>query len=212
MATIVIAGAHGKIGLELSRRLTARGDAVRGIVRNPDHDADLRDAGVEPVVFDLEHDESSGLDPILAGADAVVFAAGAGPGSGDARKESMDRDGAIKLIEACRRTGVHRYVIVSSMGARDPDLEGDGFAAYLRAKAQADRALAASGLEYTIVRPGRLTDDPGTGLIEIGADLDRGSIPRADVAATLLAVLDRPDTAGRDFDLLSGTTAIDAAL
>ena len=212
MSTIVIAGAHGKIALQLGRLLTARGDQIRGIIRNPDHAAELAADGIEPIEFDLEHSDPSGLDPILDGADAVVFAAGAGPGSGDARKATMDRDGAVKLIDVSKRTGVRRYVIVSAMGARDPELEGDGFAAYLRAKAQADRALAASGLDYTIVRPGGLTDDPGTGRIRVGDQLDRGSIPRADVAATLLAVLDHPATAGIDFDLVSGEDLIADAL
>jgi uncharacterized protein YbjT (DUF2867 family) len=141
-----------------------------------------------------------------------VFAAGAGPGSGDARKETMDRDGAIRLIEACRKGRVDRYVMVSAMGARDPDLPGDGFPAYLRAKAQADAALVESGLRWTIVRPGGLVDDPGTGRVEVGEELSRGSIARDDVAAVLAAALATPATIGRAFDLIRGTTPIEEAL
>jgi uncharacterized protein YbjT (DUF2867 family) len=209
--TVAIAGAHGKIALLLGSLLDQAGTEVRGIVRNPDHGDDLRAAGMTLALCDLEGDATE-LDAIVAGCSAVVFAAGAGPGSGDARKETVDRDGAIKLIESCRRTGVRRYLMVSAMGARDPELPGDGFAAYLRAKAQADAALAASGLDFTIVRPGGLTDEPATGRVRIGDRLERGHIPRADVAAVLAAALQTPATIGTAFDLVSGADAIAEAL
>jgi uncharacterized protein YbjT (DUF2867 family) len=209
--SVVIAGAHGKVGLRLGRLLTGAGRQVTGIIRNPDHAADLEAAGMTPAVFDLEHDERD-LADVVSGAGAAVFAAGAGAGSGEARKETMDRDGALRLIDACRRAAVARYVMVSAMGARDPNLPGDGFAAYLRAKAQADAALAASDLEWTIVRPGGLLDEPGTGLVQVADELPRGSIPRDDVAATLAAVLTTPSTVGRAFDLIAGPLDIDAAL
>ncbi|HET9185896.1 MAG TPA: SDR family oxidoreductase, partial [Solirubrobacterales bacterium] len=148
----------------------------------------------------------------VRGADAVVFAAGAGPGSGEARKSTMDLGGAVKLIEAAKAEGISRYLMVSSMGAEDPPVGGDVFGAYLRAKALADDALRASGLDYTIVRPGRLTDDAGTGLVRIAEDTGRGEVPRADVAAVLLTCLDTPATIGQTFDLISGDTPIPAAL
>jgi uncharacterized protein YbjT (DUF2867 family) len=151
----------------------------------------------------------------VRGADAVLFAAGAGPGSGAARKTTMDLEGAVKLIDAAKAEGVSRYLIVSSMGAAEPPAEGaddDVFNVYLRAKAGADEALRASGLDYTIVRPGGLTDDPGTGLVSIAERLDRGQIPRADVAAVFLACLDQPGTIGKSFDLISGTTPIAEAV
>jgi uncharacterized protein YbjT (DUF2867 family) len=210
-ATVVIAGAHGKIGLRLGRALAGEGRQVLGLIRDPGQADDLQAAGVTPVVFDLEHDQRD-LAEVISGAGAAVFAAGAGPGSGDARKETMDRDGAIRLIDACRRSGAGRYAMVSAMGARDPELPGDGFAAYLRAKAQADAALVRSGLQWTIVRPGGLLDDPGTGRVQIGEELPRGSIPRDDVAAVLAAVLRAPGTIARAFDVVSGTTPIDQAL
>ena len=174
--TVVIAGAHGKVGLRLGRLLAARGQTVLGLIRNPDHAAELEAVGVTAVEFDLERDERD-LAPVIEGASAAVFAAGAGPGSGDARKQTMDRDGALRLMAACRQGRVDRFVMVSAMGARDPDLPGEGFSAYLRAKAQADAALAASGLRWTIVRPGGLLDDPGTGRVQVAERLARGSFP-----------------------------------
>jgi uncharacterized protein YbjT (DUF2867 family) len=211
MSTVAIAGGHGKIAMLLGALLAARGDTARGLIRNPDQEADLRAAGIEPVLCDLEGDGD--VAAAVRGADAVVFAAGAGPGSGDARKSTMDRGGAVKLIEAAKAEGISRYLIVSSMGAdKAPEDGAEGFGAYLRAKFEADEAVRASGLDYTVVRPGGLTDEPGTGLVSIAEHLGRGQIPRADVAAVFLACLDTPSTIGRSFDLTSGTTPIPAAL
>src|SRR4051794_6806767 len=201
---VVVAGGHGQIGLQLLRLLAERGDEAVGLIRNPAHSDDLRAAGAEPLICDLEAVEDVTLD-----ADAVVFAAGAGPGSGVDRKWTMDYGGAAKLM----RAGVQRYVIVSAMGAADPPAEGgDVFGEYVRAKAKADRELQASGLDFTIVRPGRLTDDAPTGRVSVAERLDRGAIPRADVAAVLVAVLDEPRTVGRAFDLVSGETPIEEAV
>lgn len=211
MSTVAIAGGHGKIALILARLLVERGDTVRGLIRNPDQEADLRAAGVEPVLCDLEGDGDVGA--AIRGADAVVFAAGAGPGSGDARKETMDKGGAVKLIEAAKAEGISRYLIVSSMGAdKAPEDGAEGFGAYLRAKFEADEALRASGLDFTVVRPGGLTDDEGTGLVRIAASTGRGQIPRADVAAVLLACLGEPGTIGKSFDVISGETPIAEAV
>jgi uncharacterized protein YbjT (DUF2867 family) len=211
VSTVAIAGGHGKIALILGRLLAERGDTVRGLIRNPDQEDDLRAAGVEPVLCDLEGDGD--VAAAIRGADAVVFAAGAGPGSGDARKETMDKGGAVKLIDAAKSEGISRYLIVSSMGAdKAPEDGAEGFGAYLRAKLEADEALRASGLDYTVVRPGGLTDDPGTGKVKIAASTGRGQIPRADVAAVLLACLDEPATVGKSFDVISGETPIAEAV
>jgi uncharacterized protein YbjT (DUF2867 family) len=211
MSTIAIAGGHGKIALILGRLLAERGDTARGLIRNPDQADDLRALGIEPVICDLEGDGD--VAAAVRGADAVVFAAGAGPGSGDARKQTVDRDGAVKLIEAAKANGISRYLIVSSMGADKPPADGaEGFGAYLQAKFEADEAVRASGLDYTVVRPGGLTDDPGTGLVTIAEHTDRGQIPRADVAAVFVACLDTPSTIGQSFDVISGTTPILDAL
>ena len=194
----------------LLRRLAERGDVARGLIRKPDHAADLERLGAQPVLADLEHED---ITAAVAGAAAVVFAAGAGPGSGPERKRTVDLGGALKLIEAARANGIRRYLMVSSMGADDPAAASEQMRPYLEAKAEADEALQASGLDYTIVRPGRLTDDEGTGLVEVAPSLGRrGAIPRDDVAATLLACLDIETTIGKTFELLAGETPIQDAL
>jgi uncharacterized protein YbjT (DUF2867 family) len=208
---VVVAGGHGKIALRLERLLAARGDSVRGLVRNPDHFDDVSAAGAQPVLADLESDIDVG--PVISGADAIVFAAGAGPGSGEARKRTMDLGGAVKLIEAAKAAGIRRYVIVSSMGADHPERASGTFGAYLAAKSKADNALRASGLDYTVVRPGGLTDDPGTGTVDVSERLGRrGQIPRDDVTAALVAVLDAPNTIGKTFEILSGETPVEEAI
>jgi uncharacterized protein YbjT (DUF2867 family) len=211
---IAIAGGHGKIARLLGKRLAEEDHDVRGLIRNPDHEADLHAAGIEPVLCDLEAASPDEVAAALSGADAVVFAAGAGPGSGAERKQSMDFGGAVKLIDAAEVDGIRRYLMVSSIGAGHPPSPGEGevFGDYLRAKAAADRALEASGLEYTIVRPGSLTDDPPTGRVELGTDLDRGQIPRADVAAILHTCLFTPHTIDWTFEAISGEHPIEAAL
>jgi len=207
---IVIAGGHGQIGLRLGRLLADRGDTALGVVRNPDHEDDLRAAGVEPVVLDLE---SAGVDEVaavLAGADVAVFAAGGGPSSGIARKDTVDRAAAVLLADACAQAGVARYLLVSSMGVglvRDgatPDGVDEGFVAYLRAKLAAEDDLRARDLAWTALRPGRLTDDAGTGRVRLEPTVDRGDVPRDDVAAVLLALADAPGTAGLVLELVSG--------
>jgi uncharacterized protein YbjT (DUF2867 family) len=209
---VAIAGGHGQIALLLTRNLAGRGDQVRSLIRNPDHADDVRAAGGDPVVCDLEQSSASEIADAIAGADAVVFAAGAGPGSGAERKGTMDLGGAVKLIEAAKQADIRRYVMVSAIRA-DPNTPGDDvFAVYLRAKGEADAELEASGLEYTIVRPGGLTDEPGTGRVLLGDDVARGEIPREDVAAVIAAALHEPDSAGRTFDLVSGDTPVEEAL
>ena len=207
---VLVVGGHGKVGLRLLRLLAGAGHRARGLIRSPDQAADLEAVGAEPVVIDLERED---ISPAVAGADAVVFAAGAGPGSGPERKRTVDLGGVVKLIDAAKANDVRRYVMISSMGADHPPPGDDGMAPYLQAKAAADAALVASGLDHTIVRPGGLTDDAGTGLIDAAPSLGRrGSIPRDDVAATLLAVLETPSTIGKTFELLSGETPIAGAV
>jgi uncharacterized protein YbjT (DUF2867 family) len=209
---IAIAGGHGKIGQRLIARLSERGDDVRSIDRNPEYGDELRALGAEPVVCDLETATEEDVAAAVGSVDAVLFTAGAGPGSGPERKSTMDYGGAVKLIEAAKATGVSRYLLVSSVGA-DPDAEGDeGFAVYLRAKGKADAELQASGLDYTIVRPHGLTDDPGTGLVELGDRLGRGTIPRDDVAVILIASLDSQNSIGKTFEAKSGETPIEEAV
>ncbi|MBK5218982.1 MAG: SDR family oxidoreductase [Thermoleophilia bacterium] len=208
---VAIAGGHGKIAIALGRLLAKRGDVAFGLIRDPAHEADLHAAGIEPVLCDLESDGD--ISAAVRGADAVVFAAGAGPGSGAERKWTVDFGGAVKLIEAANAEGIRRYLMISAMGAADPPAEGGGvFGEYLRAKAAADEALVQSGLEYTIVRPGSLTDDPPTGLVTVGEDLEQGDVPRGDVAAVLLACLDSRHSVDRTFELISGEVPIADAI
>lgn len=209
---VVVAGGHGKIALRLLDRLATRGDQPVGLIRNPDQAPDLEAVGAEAAVADLEQLEAPELAPYLEGADALVFAAGAGPGSGPERKRTLDLGGAVKLIDAAQRTGLTRWVMISAMGAADPESAGEQMLPYMRAKAEADEALAGSGLEYTIVRPGALTDDAGNGTVSAGPGLEPSSIPRDDVAATLIAVLETPATIGLQFDLVSGEVPIDEAV
>jgi uncharacterized protein YbjT (DUF2867 family) len=208
---VAIAGGHGKIALHLERLLADAGHRVRALIRNPDHEDDVRAAGAEPVLCDIENLDD--LAPCIQGADAVVFAAGAGPGSGPERKKTVDRDGAVKLVDAARRVGARRYVIVSSIGADDPAGGPEQMRPYLEAKAEADRAVSESGLDWTIVRPGSLTNDPGTGLVTVSEDMSlRGDIPRKDVARVVAAALGEAATIGRTFVVVSGGTPVDQAV
>lgn len=210
---VAIAGGHGQIALQLTGLLAGRGDRARALIRDAGHQDDVRAAGADPVLRDLEDAAPAAVADAIAGADAVVFAAGAGPGSGVARKWTVDFGAAATLLVACKLAEVERYVMVSAMGAVDPPATGgDVFGEYLRAKAAADRALELSGLAWTIVRPGRLTDDPPTGRVSAAPRVQRGEIPRADVAAALAAVLSTPGTAGAGFDLVGGAVPVDEAV
>ncbi|MDH6247190.1 NAD(P)H-binding protein [Mycobacterium sp. OTB74] len=213
---VVIAGGHGKIALLLEQLLTARGDSVAGLIRDPAQASDLEAIGATAIVLDLEHASTEDVALELQGADAVVFAAGAGPGSGAARKQTVDRDAAILLADAAEAAGVSRYVMVSAISADDRSLDDrydPVFLAYIRAKSEADADVRArAALQTTIVRPGGLTNEPGTGMVRIAESTGRGTVAREDVAAILLAALDTPATAGRTFEVISGDTPISTAL
>jgi uncharacterized protein YbjT (DUF2867 family) len=209
---VAIAGGHGQVGLRLTGQLRERGDEVRSLIRNPDHSGDVREAGGEPVVCDLEQASEEEVAEAIDGADAVVFAAGAGPGSGPERKETMDYGGAVKLIAGAKAKDIDRYVIVSSRGA-DPSVEGDDtFQIYLRAKGRADADLQRSGLDYTVVRPVALTDEPGTGRVEVGETTSRREISREDVAAVLAAALREPAAIGKTFQVSAGDVPVEDAI
>ena len=209
---VAIAGGHGKIALLLSELLSARGDQVSGLIRKAEQREDLRAAGAEPLVCDLEHEDVQIVADAISGCDAVVFAAGAGPGSGPERKETVDYGGAVKLLEAAEVVGAGRYVIVSSMGA-DPDHEGEeNFDVYLRAKGRADAAVEAAAIPHVIVRPGMLTDEEPTGKVEAGPEVGRAEISRADVAAVLAACLTDEWPEGRTFNVVAGDAPIAQAL
>jgi len=211
---VAIAGGHGKIALRLERLLSADGHRVRAIVRNPDHARDVEAAGAQPVVLDLEALAGvAELTRAVSGADAVVFAAGAGPGSGPDRKRTVDFGAAVKLIAAAQAAGVPRYAMVSSIGADRPEQGQGPMRAYLQAKADADDAVRASPLTWTIVRPVSLTDDPGTGRVSVAEHLGTpGTVPRDDVAALLAAILVDGRAAGHTIEVAAGDTPIAEAL
>jgi uncharacterized protein YbjT (DUF2867 family) len=207
---VVIVGGHGKIAMRLEKLLADRGDSPRGIIRQTDQADDLEAIGAEPIVLDIENVE---ISDAVAGADAVVFAAGAGPGSGPARKRTVDYGGAVALVEAAQQHEIRRYLMVSAIGANRPERWSDEMRPYYEAKGEADKFLAESGLDYTIVRPGRLTDDPGTGKVEVAERLERGgSVSRDDVAAVLAEVLVAENTIGTSFDLVGGDTPVPEAI
>lgn len=211
---VVIAGGHGKIALRLERLLAERGDEAVGLIRRPEHEADLRAAGAVPVLLDLEHVGVGDVAAALAGADAAVFAAGAGPGSGAARKDTVDRAAAALLATAGEEVGVRRHLQVSSMGVDEQPRPGtdEVFRAYLQAKAAAEADLRGRDLAWTILRPGGLTDEPGTGRVALAPRVSWGNVPRDDVATVLLALLDSPETAGMTLELVAGDTPVDRAV
>jgi len=211
---VVIAGGHGQIALRLERLLAEQGIQAVGIIRKPEQTAKLEALKAEPVVLDLEQSDVDAVAAVLAGADAAVFAAGAGPGSGPERKETVDRDAAALFAKAAVQAGVRRHIQVGSMGADNPDAPGldATFAAYLRAKKAAEDDLRARDLDWTILRPGALTNDPGTGKVLLADSTGRGSISRDDVAAVLVALLDAPSTIGRTLELIAGDDSIEDAI
>ena len=207
---VVIAGGHGKIALLLERLLAERGDQAVGLIRNPAHGADVQKAA-EAVVCDLEAASAGDVAVLLSGADAVVFAAGAGAGSGAPRKDSVDRAASVLMADATGRAGVRRFVQVSSMGAGTPPRPGSDevWAAYITAKTAAEADLRARDLDWTILRPGGLTDAPATGRIRLGPPpVPGGTVPRADVAAVIAALLDNPGTRHQTLERAGGDSPV----
>ena len=211
---VLVAGAHGKTARRLVRMLAGDGHEVRGLVRKEEQMPAVEADGAEPVLVDLEEEGVEGsIGEAVEGCDAIVFAAGAGPGSGAARKETMDYGGAVKLVEAAEKHGVERYLMLSAMGAADPESGSEAMQPYLYAKARADKRLQNSNLNYTIIRPGSLTNEEGTGRIQAAPSIGhRGEISRDDVAETFVAALEAENTYRKTFEILSGDTPISEAL
>lgn len=206
---ITVVGAHGSIAMKLHPLLIESGHSVRGIIRKEGQKEELIELGVEPVVCDIEKTED--ISEAVGDADGVLFAAGAGPGSGAERKWTVDHDGAIKLIDAAKKNNIERYLMISAMGLDTPR-GNEVFREYQKAKAEADEALQKSGLDYVIIKPGRLTDAPGTGRVALAEKLDRGEIPREDVAAVLAEIFTTPGLSKITLDLVSGEDSIEEAV
>ena len=209
---VAIAGAHGKIALRLTRLLTADGDSVIGLIRNPDQATDVSDRAGSPILCDLESASEEQIATAIKGADAAVFAAGAGGGSSAARTLTVDRDGAMKLLRAAAGAGIPRYLIISAGGAEDPPDGDDGLSIYLRAKADADAAVQSSDREWTILRPGPLSDDPGTGRVRVDLMPGPGTVARDDVAAVLARLLHDERAGHRVLYVNGGDQPLDQAL
>jgi nucleoside-diphosphate-sugar epimerase len=219
---VVVAGGHGAIGLRLLRLLAEAGHEPVGLIRNPDHAGDLAAAGARSVVLDLESATLDRVVDALRGADVAVFAAGAGPGSGAARKLTVDRDAAVLFADAAVAAGTRRYLLVSSMGAIEPEpgrdlqvpedpTDDDVFALYLRAKGAADAAVAARDLDWVVLRPGHLSNHRGTGRVTLARTVERGSVSRDDVAAVLLA-LTQASVTGLTVELVAGDVPVGEAV
>jgi nucleoside-diphosphate-sugar epimerase len=211
---VVIAGGHGQIALQLERLLVSQGHEALGIVRNPDHVADVEATGAAALVLDLESAGVDDLAPHLAGADAVVFAAGAGPGSGIPRKDTVDRGASVLLADAAEQAGVGRFVQISSMGAGAPPRPGtdETFAAYLEAKAAAEDDLRRRSLDWTVLRPGGLTNEAATGRVRLAPSVPRGQVTRADVAAVIAGLLTGARGIRQTLELTGGDTPVADAL
>jgi uncharacterized protein YbjT (DUF2867 family) len=212
---VVIAGGHGQIALRLTKLLSADGHEVVGLVRNPDHEADIAAAGGQAAVVDLEQADVSAVAGVLAGADVAIFSAGAGPGSGKGRKDTVDRAAAVLFADAAEQAGVRRHLQVSSMGAAQAQslTDDDTFTVYLKAKWAAEEDLRSrDNLDWTILRPGGLTDDPGTGKVYLADSTGNGRISRDDVALVLARLCDTPAAVGRTLELVAGDTPVDEAL
>lgn len=210
---IIIAGGHGQIARQLGRLVADAGHVPVGLIRNPEQVSDLERDHIGWELLDLEDTDLTRLAEVVSGADAVVFAAGGGADGNAARKESVDKGAAIKLADAARQVGVRRYVMVSAMGIDGLDEDSEEvFQVYLRAKRDADDHLRSTDLDWTIVKPGRLTDDVPTGRVRVAEHLESGSVTRGDVAHVVAEVLESQNTIGVTFDVLGGETAIAEAV
>ncbi|MBO0984306.1 SDR family oxidoreductase [Rathayibacter sp. SD072] len=214
MTRVAVIGAHGKVGQQILHLLYDAGHESVGVIRNPEHAEDIVRLGGEPLVHDLESSTPEEFAALLEGVDALVFSAGAGPDSGIERKRTVDFGASVLSQEAAAAAGIRRFVQISAIGVDEPlaDDTEEVWRAYVEAKRDADTALKATDLDWTILRPGGLTTDEGTGRIALGEEVERGSIPREDVAAVVVAVLEQPSSIGRTWELVSGDVPIEDAV
>jgi uncharacterized protein YbjT (DUF2867 family) len=214
MSRIAVVGGHGQVARHLLVALRRSEHDPVALVRREEYRAELESRGAQVRLRDVERDDADAFAAAFDGCDAVVFAAGGGPDGNLERKRTVDLEGSLKSIEGVRRAGIDRFVQVSAIGVDDPLPEGtdEVWRAYVEAKRDADAALRESALAWTVLRPGRLTDEPATGLVSLGPDVPRGDVTRADVAAVLAAVLDEPGSVGKQWDLVNGATPVAEAV
>jgi uncharacterized protein YbjT (DUF2867 family) len=214
MSRIAIVGGHGQVARHLIHDLRRSDHDVVALVRRESYRAELEERGAEVRLLDIETQGVADFAACFAGCDVVVFAAGGGPDGNRERKRTVDLEGSLKSIEGARSAAIRRFVQVSAIGVDDPlpADTGDVWRAYVEAKRDADAALRSSDLDWTIIRPGRLTDDPATGLVALGSSVFRGEVTRADVAAVLAGVIDAPRAVGRQWDLVGGDTPVAEAI
>ena len=214
VSSFVIVGGHGRIGLLTASALDKQGHVVRSLIRSTDQGAEIEATGAVPYLLDIEGSDAGDFADAFDSSDAVVFTAGGGADGNAERKRTVDLEGSLKSIEAAQRSGIRRFVQISAMGVDEPlpDDTDPVWRAYVEAKRDADAALRASDLDWTIIRPGRLTDGPATDAVRMGTSLPSGEIARADVAAVIVAVLEDDSTIGHQFDLTSGEASISDAI
>lgn len=214
MSRIAIVGGHGQVAQHLIHVLRRSDHDPVALVRREEYREELESKGAEVRILDIERQDAADFARAFEGCDAVVFAAGGGPDGNIERKRTVDLEGSLKSIEGARQAGVSRFVQISAIGVDEPlpDDTSDVWRAYVEAKRDADAALRASDLDWTIIRPGRLTDDPATGLVTLGAHVGRGDVTRADVGAVVAAVLDAPRASGKQWELVGGTTSVGEAV
>jgi nucleoside-diphosphate-sugar epimerase len=211
---VAVVGGHGQVARHLHPLLLAAGRTPVALVRSDAQRAALEEAGAHARLLNIEQATGQAFAQAFAGCDAVVFTAGGGPDGNIERKRTVDLEGSLKSIEGARAAGITRFVQVSAIGVDDPLPEDTSpvWRAYVEAKRDADEALRLSGLDWTILRPGRLTDDPGTGLVALGGDVTRAEVPREDVAAVIAAVLDEESTIGHQWNLVGGELPVAEAI
>jgi uncharacterized protein YbjT (DUF2867 family) len=210
MSRIAIVGGHGKVALQLHPELVRRGHVPVALVRTEGYRDELESLGAEVRLLDIEGQDADAFAAAFHGCDAVVFAAGGGADGNVERKRTVDLEGSLKSIEGARSAGISRFVQVSAIGVDDPLPEDTAavWRAYVEAKRDADAALRGSGLAWTILRPGRLTDDPATDRVAVAPELPRGDVTRADVAAVVAEVVDQDATVGRQWTLVGGESTV----
>lgn len=214
MTRIAIVGGHGQVARQLIHVLRRADHDPVALVRREEHRPDLEERGAQVRLLDIEQQDAAAFAAAFEGCGAVVFAAGGGPDGSVERKRTVDLEGSLKSIEGARLAGIDRFVQVSAIGVDDPlpDDTDEVWRAYVEAKRDADAALRDSGLAWTILRPGRLTDEPATGRVALGADVSRGDVTRADVAAVLAAVLDAPGSVRKQWNLVNGDVPVEEAV